>query len=97
MNINEMLKQAKKLQAEMELKEKQISKKEFVVEKQGIKLVMFGTRKIKSLEINELLIDPEDAETLQDLIIITVNEAIEKINQEYEELSKQVPTTGLPF
>ncbi|MGX9340462.1 YbaB/EbfC family nucleoid-associated protein [Mycoplasma sp. 128] len=97
MNINEMLKQAKKLQAEMELKEKEIAKKDFVVEKQGIKLVMKGSRTITSLKLNELLVDPEDTETLEDLIIITINEALEKIENEYEELSKQVPTTGLPF
>ncbi len=97
MNINEMLKNAKRLQAQVEKEEKEIAVMEFVVEKQGIKVVMNGNRKIKSIEINEALIDPDDPELIQDLVMIAVNEAIEVVDQKYEELNSKFSNSGMPF
>ncbi|MBU4690794.1 YbaB/EbfC family nucleoid-associated protein [Mycoplasma zalophi] len=97
MNIQEMLKQAKKMQSEMELKEKEIAKKEFVVEKMGITLTILGSRKLKSVKINEALIDPDDPETLEDLIVVAFNDAMETIDKAYEELSQSLPQGNLPF
>lgn len=87
----EFLKRMRKIQAEYEVKQKEIEKKEFVVEKQGITLVMFGTFKLKSLKIDEALIDPEDKELLEDLISLTLNEAIDLVNEEIDKLSPQLP------
>ncbi|AAZ43475.1 conserved hypothetical protein [Mycoplasmopsis synoviae 53] len=81
----------RKIQAEYEVKQKEIEKKEFVVEKQGITLVMLGTFKLKSLKIDEALIDPEDKELLEDLISLTLNEAIDLVNEEIDKLSPQLP------
>ena len=50
MNMNEMLKRAKKMQEQAAIEEAEIAKKEFTVEKQGIKVVLLGTRKIKSIK-----------------------------------------------
>ncbi|MCU4117139.1 YbaB/EbfC family nucleoid-associated protein [Mycoplasma zalophi] len=97
MNIQEMLKQAKKMQSEMELKEKEIAKKEFVIEKMGITLTILGSRKLKSVKINEALIDPNDPETLEDLIVVAFNDAMETIDKTYEELSQSLPQGNLPF
>ncbi|AKB10837.1 YbaB/EbfC family nucleoid-associated protein [Mycoplasmopsis synoviae] len=87
----EFLKRMRKIQAEYEVKQKEIEKKEFVVEKQGITLVMLGTFKLKSLKIDEALIDPEDKELLEDLISLTLNEAIDLVNEEIDKLSPQLP------
>lgn len=87
----EFLKRIRKIQAEYEVKQKEIEKKEFVVEKQGITLVMLGTFKLKSLKIDEALIDPEDKELLEDLISLTLNEAIDLVNEEIDKLSPQLP------
>ncbi|ACF07087.1 UPF0133 protein MALL_0399 [Metamycoplasma arthritidis] len=95
MNINEMLKKAKRLQAEMEVEEKEIAKKEFVVKKQGIKVVMLGTRKIKTIEISPALIDPEDPELVQDLVMLAINEAIDIIDEEYDELGDKYSNTSI--
>ncbi|ENY68605.1 Hypothetical protein MAU_3940 [Metamycoplasma auris 15026] len=97
MNINEMLKNAKRIQNEMEKEEQIIAKKEFVIEKQGIKVTMLGTRKIKSVEINPALIDPEDPELIQDLVMLAVNEAIDTIDAAYEEISAKYTNSGMPF
>ncbi len=95
MNINAMMQQAKKMQADMEIKQAELAKKEFTIEKQGITILIKGDRTIKSVKINDALIDPEDAETLEDMIIIAVNAANQKIDEEQEAISPQ--QTGMPF
>lgn len=95
MNINAMMAQAKKMQAQMEKDKKELHAKEFVVEKQGIKVTISGDRKLKSVDINEILIDPDDKEILEDMIIIAINEANEIISSEEEKL--QPSTQGMPF
>ncbi|AZG68923.1 YbaB/EbfC family nucleoid-associated protein [Mycoplasma struthionis] len=97
MNMNEMLKKAKRMQAEMEKEEKLIEGQEFTVEKQGIVVVMDGHRKIKSLKLNEALIDPEDPELIQDLVMLAVNEAIDKVNEAFDEMSAKFSGNGFPF
>ncbi|MDC8900247.1 YbaB/EbfC family nucleoid-associated protein [Metamycoplasma hyosynoviae] len=95
MNMNEMLKKAKRLQEEASLQEAEIQKKEFKVTKQGIEAVLLGSRKIKSLKINPALIDPEDPELVEDLVVLTINEGLALIEEEYEELNDKF--SGLGF
>ena len=97
MNINLMMQQAKKMQEELETKKKELSKKEFVVEKQGITVVMMGDRKLKSVAINDVLIDPEDKDILEDLTVIAINEAIDKINEAEAEIQSSAMPSGMPF
>ena len=94
MNMNEMLKRAKKMQEQAAIEEAEIAKKEFTVEKQGIKVVLLGTRKIKSIKFNEVLIDPDDPELLEDLTMLAINEAIELIDDEYAELNSKFSAPG---
>lgn len=79
MDFNKMMAQAKKMQAEIDKREREFENKIFSFEKQGIKMEINGALKITSLDINEALIDPEDKEILQDLIIVTANEAFDEI------------------
>ncbi|MBN4089272.1 YbaB/EbfC family nucleoid-associated protein [Mycoplasma enhydrae] len=97
MNINEMLKNAKRIQGEMEKDEQEVSKTIFTVEKQGITVTMNGERKITKIEINEALIDPEDPELVQDLVMIAVNEAIDKVQEAYDKIAEKYSNTGMPF
>ncbi len=86
MNMKKMMSEARKMQSQMEKRKNEIYQKEFLVEKQGIKIVLNGNKKIKSIDLNKALIDPEDKEILEDLIIIAVNEAIENIDLELEKI-----------
>lgn len=96
MNINLMMQQAKKMQAEMEQQKKILDKKEFVVEKQGVTVTIFGSKKIKSIVIDEVLVDPEDKDLLEDLMVIAINDALEQIDEEIEANTPKVPN-GMPF
>lgn len=96
MNIAAMMAQAKKMQADMEKAQKELASAEFKVEKQGITVVMMGNRKLKSVSINEILIDPEDKELLEDMVVIAINEANELVSAAEEKLKPAMPT-GMPF
>lgn len=87
MDINKLMQQANKMKQEMDKKEKEFDSQIFTFEKQGIKLIMEGSLKIKSIEINAALIDPEDPETLQDMIIIITNEAIEDVSSKKKQIT----------
>ncbi len=91
MNINAMMQQAKKMQADLEAKKKQLATQEFVIEKQGVTITVMGDRKIKSVKINEFLIDPEDPETLEDMMVIAIDAANQLIDEKLEEISPQTP------
>ncbi len=97
MNINAMMQQAKKMQAEIEIKQKELNAKEFTIEKQGITIVIQGDRTIKSVKINEALVDEDDVETLEDMVIIAMNAANAKIDAEQEAIAPQTPGMGMPF
>ncbi len=96
MNMNAMMAQAKKMQAEMEEAKALLAVKEFKVEKQGVTVVVLGNKKIKSLTINEVLVDPEDKDILEDLTVIAINEAMELIDEEIEASTPSMGR-GMPF
>ena len=84
MNLNNLMKEAKKMQADLEKKQSEIASKDFEATAGGgaVKAVVSGARYIKELKINPEVVDPEDVEMLQDLIITCVNEALRKIDEE---------------
>ncbi|QNM93626.1 YbaB/EbfC family nucleoid-associated protein [Mycoplasma sp. Pen4] len=91
----DFLRRIKNMQKELEQKQKELEDKEFTVEKQGITVVVKGDMSVQSIDIDEVLIDPEDKEIIQDLIIIAINEAIDMIKEEQEKLAPNMP--GMPF
>ncbi|MCK5806961.1 MAG: YbaB/EbfC family nucleoid-associated protein [Mycoplasmataceae bacterium] len=95
MNMNAMMAQAKKMQAEMEDSKALIEKQEFKIEKQGVTVVLTGTRKVKSINVNDALIDIEDKDILEDLMVIAINEGLDQIEAAYEETMPS--TSGMPF
>lgn len=97
MNMNEMLKKARRIQTEMEKDEQKIQKKEFTIEKQGITVVMNGLRKLVSIKFNPALIDPDDPELLEDLLMLAVNEAIETVDKAFDEINAKYSDSGLSF
>lgn len=83
MNMQQMMKQAKKLQQQMQEEQENITAKEFTGKSADDLVVatFTGDRKLKDLKINEEAIDPEDPDMLQDLIIDAVNKGISSIDE----------------
>lgn len=83
MNINSLMKQAKKMQADMEKSQEELSKMEFEATAGGgaVTVIVYGTKIIKQIIIQKDVVDPEDVEMLQDLIMSATNEALRKVDE----------------
>ncbi|KAA8719072.1 YbaB/EbfC family nucleoid-associated protein [Lactococcus garvieae subsp. garvieae] len=98
MNMQNMMKQAQKLQKQMQASQEEIANTTFLGKAaQDLVVAEFsGDRKLTSLTIKSDVIDPEDPETLQDLVADAVNDALTQIEKTTEQkLSKF--SKGLPF
>ena len=82
MNINKLMKEAKKMQADMEKSQEELQSKEFEATAGGgaITVKVSGAKQIKEMAIKKEVVDPEDVEMLQDLIITCTNEALRKVD-----------------
>jgi len=82
MNINQLMKEAKKMQADLEKSQEELQAKEFEATAGGgaISAKVSGSKEIKEIKISKDVVDPDDVEMLQDLIITCVNEALRKVD-----------------
>ena len=82
MNINQLMKEAKKMQADMEKSQEELVAKEFEASAGGgaISVKVSGSKEIKEIKIQKDVVDPDDVEMLEDLIITCVNEALRKVD-----------------
>ena len=91
MNINQLMKEAKKMQADMEKSQEELVSKEFEASAGGgaINVKVSGNKEIKEIKIQKDVVDPDDVEMLEDLILTCVNEALRKVDSaQSQELGK---------
>ena len=83
MNINQLMKEAKKMQADMEKSQEELQTKEFESTAGGgaVSVKLSGGKQIKELKISKDVVDPDDVEMLQDLIITCINDAMRKVDE----------------
>ena len=91
-NMNAMLRQAQKMQEDMEALQTELDAKEYDISAGGgvVKVKIMGTLEVKSIDINPEVIDPEDPETLSDLLVAAMNEAITKVNETNEAAKEKI-------
>ena len=100
MNMQQLMQQAQRMQREMEKAQKDLEAKEFEIISAGggIKVTITGSKVVKNIEIDEDIIDPEEKEMLQDMIVVAINEAINKVlSEEQKIVAKQQANMRLPF
>ena len=87
-NMNNLMKQAQRMQRQMEENKKVLEEKEFTASAGGgaVEVVVSGKKDLKSLTISPDAVDPDDVEMLQDLIIAAVGEAMKQVDAESERL-----------
>ncbi|WP_130838690.1 YbaB/EbfC family nucleoid-associated protein [Lachnoclostridium sp. Marseille-P6806] len=97
-NMSNLMKQAQRMQRQMEESRKALDEKEFTAGAGGgaVEVVLTGNKKIRSLSISKDAVDPEDVETLQDLIVAALNEAMAQVDAANEQMLGGM-TGGLPF
>ena len=89
----------KKMQEDMANKQAELEACEYDVNAGGgvVTVKINGKKEILSVKIDPEVIDPDDAETLEDLIVAAVNEAINKVETIYnQEMEKITGGLGLP-
>ena len=89
MDMNALMRQAQNMQRQMAKKQKEVEEKEFVVSSNGgaITINIMGNKKVNKIEIDEDLLTDKDM--LQDLLIIAVNEAIKKVDDEMNKVMSE--------
>ena len=98
-NMQSMLKQAQKMQEDMQAMQAELEEREYEVAAGGgvVNVKINGKKEILSVKIEPEVVDPDDIETLEDLITAAVNEAIKKVESaSAEEMQKITGGIGLP-
>ena len=82
MNINSLMKEAKKMQADLEKSQTELAAKEFEASAGGgaVSVKVAGDKTIKEIKLQKDVVDPDDVEMLQDLIITCLNQAFKQVD-----------------
>ncbi|TLQ49020.1 YbaB/EbfC family nucleoid-associated protein [Ruoffia tabacinasalis] len=99
-NMQGMMQKMQKMQKDMEKEQKAIETSIFEASDNNnlVTVKVTGAKRIVELEIKEDLVDPEDIDMLQDLVIVTVNDALVQVDKATEQrLGKFTQGLNLPF
>ncbi len=82
MNLNQLMKEAKKMQSDMEKSQEELAEKEFTASAGGEAIVVkvSGKKEIKEIKIKPEVVDPDDVEMLEDLITTCINNALKQVD-----------------
>ena len=82
-NKSNLMKQAQRMQRQMEEGQKELETKEFTAKAGGgaVEVTVNGKKEITALKLAEEIVDPEDIETLQDAIVAAANEAFRQADE----------------
>lgn len=101
-NMTNMLKQAQKMQEDMAALQAELENREYEVSAGGgmVTVKINGKKEILSIDVKPEIVDPDDIETMSDIITAAVNQAIKKVEEvSSEEMSKitgQLAMPGMP-
>lgn len=97
-NMGNIMKQAQRMQRQMEEAQKALEDSEVTATAGGgaVEVTVTGKREITKIKLSEEVVDPDDIEMLEDLIMAATNEALRKV-EEASQASMSKITGGLPF
>ncbi len=77
-NMSNLMKQAQRMQRQMEENQKELETKEFTAKAGGgaVEVTVTGKKEIAKVKLSEEVVDPEDIEMLEDLVMAAANEAL---------------------
>ncbi len=101
-NMTNLMKQAQRMQRQMEEASKEIEEQEVTASSGGgaVEVTVSGKKEIVSIKLSEEVVDPEDIEMLEDLIMAAANEALRKMDEISQESMSKITGGlggGLPF
>ena len=98
-NMNAMIRQAQKMQEDMEALQADLDEREYDISAGGgvVNVKISGKKEILSIDIKPEIVDPDDIETLSDILVAAVNEAIKRVDDtNNEELNKVTGPMNIP-
>lgn len=83
MNMQNLMKQAQKMQKQMEAKQAELASSQFIGKSAQDLVVatLTGDKKVVSIDFNPAVVDPEDLETLADMTAQAINDASNQIDE----------------
>lgn len=100
-NMSNLMKQAQRMQRQMEEGQRELETKEFVAKAGGgaVEVTVNGKKEVLRITLSEEIVDPEDIETLQDAVLAAVNEALRQAEEASSEMMGKMTggLGGLPF
>ncbi len=98
-NMQAMLRQAQKMQEDMAALQEDLDSREYEIKAGGgvVAVRINGKKEILSIDIQPEIVDPDDIETLSDILVAAVNEAIKRVeNTNSEEMDKITKGMNMP-
>lgn len=98
-NMQSMIRQAQKMQEDMAAKQEELDAREYDIKAGGgvVAVKINGKKEILSIEIDPEIVDPDDVETLQDILVAGVNEAIKRVEEtNAKEMEKITGSMNMP-
>ena len=98
-NMNAMLRQAQKMQEDMAALQEELDAREYDISAGGgvVGVKINGKKETLSIDIKPEIVDPDDIETLSDILVAAVNEAIKRVEDtNSEEMGKITGSIGMP-
>ena len=98
-NMQAMLRQAQKMQEDMAMLQEDLDAREYEIKAGGgvVAVKINGKKEILSIDIQPEIVDPDDIETLSDILVAAVNEAIKRVeNTNSEEMDKITKGMNMP-
>ncbi len=100
-NMNNLMKQAQKMQRQMEEASKEMEETEVKASSGGgvVEVTASGKKEIVGIKIDPDAVDPDDVEMLEDLVVAAVNEALRKVDEISQEKMGKLTggLSGFPF
>jgi len=95
-NMNNLMKQAQRMQRQMEESQKELEQKEFTAKSGGgaVEVTVTGKKEVTKVKLSEEVVDPDDIEMLEDLVMAATNEALRMAEEANAEIMNKM-TGGL--
>ena len=94
-----MMKKIQEMQAQLEQKQAEIEASEFTASAGGgaVEVTVTGAHEVKDIKMQPDVVDPDDIETLSDILVAAINEAIKRVEDtNSEEMAKITGNIGMP-
>ena len=98
-NMNAMIRQAQKMQEDMAALQEELDAREYDISAGGgvVGVKINGKKEILAIDIKPEIVDPDDIETLSDILVAAVNEAIKRVEDTNSaEMGKITGNIGMP-